>query len=65
MNTEMYDKITGEMNWLGQTSHPDLCSINLNISRKSNSETISDLKWINVVFGKGQTKREQDTLLSD
>ena len=41
---KLYQKMTGKINQLAQSTHPDLCYVGLDMSEKSNSATISDLR---------------------
>merc|ERR1712055_1227723 len=52
MELKEYRKMTGKVNWLAQSTRPDLCYTGLDMSKKSNLATISDLRRINIVLKK-------------
>ena len=49
---KQYRKMTFKVNWLAQSTRPDLCYMGLDMAKKINSSTISDLKRVNVVLNK-------------
>ena len=47
-----YRKMTGKLSWLANSMRPDLSYTALQMLKRNNSDTMSDLKRINPVFKK-------------
>merc|ERR1712243_492428 len=47
-----YRKYTGKISWLAQGTRPDLSYSSLNLAKKNNSATISDLRNVNSLVDK-------------
>merc|ERR1712082_407993 len=56
-----YRKYTGKISWLAQGTRPDLSSSALDLAKKNNNATISDLRNINRIVEK--VKKEENKII--
>ena len=56
-----YRKNTGKISWLAQGTRPDLSYLSLNLAKKNNSATISDLRNVNRLVDK--VKNEENKVI--
>merc|ERR1712082_56825 len=56
-----YRKYTGKISWLAQGTRPDLSYLSLNLAKKNNNATISDLRNVNRLVDK--VKNEENKVL--
>ena len=57
LEMNLYRKYTGKIAWLANSTRPDLCYLALQISKKNQGATISDLRDINHIIKKVREKK--------
>ena len=56
LEMKLYRKMTGKIAWLANSTRPDLCYQALNMSKKNQGVTISDLKDVNRILKQVRAK---------
>ena len=54
---KLYRKMTGKLAWLANSTRPDLCYLALQMSKKNNRATITDLRDINQILKKVRERK--------
>ena len=57
LEMNLYRKYTGKIAWLANSTRPDLCYLALQMSKKNQGATISDLRDVKHVLKKVREKR--------
>ena len=52
LEMKQYRKMIGKINWLAQSTRPDLCYTGLSMAKRNNAATIADLRRVNFVMKK-------------
>ena len=62
LEMKLYQKMTGKIAWLANSTRPDLCYQALQMSKKNQGATISDLRDINRVLKESEKRRARSSM---
>ena len=62
LEMKLYQKMTGKIAWLANSTRPDLCYQALQMSKKNQGATISDLRDVNRVLKESEKRKARSSM---